>query len=313
MVRLARRWAAGLAVLALAYTFPAEAGQQVVYGGVGQRYGVTYGAPSPASFALPGNVASFTAWWGLRAYSASHCTGAVKAVQIRRASDNALLDVLIGTDCNIAIAPAVAHCAATTCTVRTFYDQVAGNACGGASCDLLQTTDANQPAFTFNCNGTKPCIQSAATAQTLTSANSHTPAGATGTLYYVGRRSVGTGATVMLAQTAGAGNRIQGTSAASTWSSLGASGISTLAATENTFHVAMSVNTPTGASAFIAIDGGQTGGTTVGGTVAGVPSGFRGGTSTTTSSFEGGFVDNAIVPLTSRTALSSLARGYYGF
>jgi hypothetical protein len=274
---------------------------------------MTTGVSGRLTGVTPGDIASFTVFYSLRAYSSAHCSGTTKSVQLRRASDNALLDVLIGTDCNLAIAPAVAHCAATTCSVRIFYDQVAGNACGGASCDLLQTTDANQPAFTFNCNGTKPCIQSSSTTQTLTSANSHTPSGATGTLYYVGRRSAGTAGTVMLAQTAGAGNRIQGTAAAATWTSLGASGASTLAAAETAFHVAMSVNTPTGASALIAIDGAQTGGTTVGGTVSGVPSGFRGATATTLSSFEGGFVNNVIVPLASRTALAADARGYWGF
>jgi len=217
----------------------------------------------------PGDITTFSAWYGLRAYSAATAASAANALDLRRSSDNATctakvkangnLDTDVGLLCNsnsqtvkawatrgtftgaaisgtsltfsglsgtassgdLIIGTGVAAstkisgaCTVSPCTVTIsqtvssttitslipvfvakIYDQIAGNACGGSSCDLVQGTSANQPSLILNCNGSLPCIQSVATSHSfdLTGANNFTPA-APHSLMGVANRSSGTGA-----------------------------------------------------------------------------------------------------------------------
>ena len=91
------------------------------------------------------------------------------AIRLRRASDNAEQDInFLGftgfTGAPIDTAQANAHCAATTCTVVTRYDQ------SGNARHITQATAANQPAFIFNCQNGLPCLRATDSAQILQSA-----------------------------------------------------------------------------------------------------------------------------------------------
>lgn len=135
-----------------------------------------------ASYTGPGDYASFTFWYGLRAYSAAvAATGTQKSINIKRDSDSSTTDVLILTDGTLDVASASTFCAATTCRVEKIYDQVAGNACGGASCDVIVGGHVTHPTLVFNCNGSLPCVErygtGAAQNSQFASANNFTPAG----------------------------------------------------------------------------------------------------------------------------------------
>jgi hypothetical protein len=120
------------------------------------------GKPPATPYTGPGDYASFTAWWGLRAYSAAAAaTGTQPAMDLRRVSDNATctakigtdgnLDLTVGTPCNGGTQTVTAWIGASSARVSKLYDQTSGNACGGASCDLVQATAGNQP--TLNLTG----------------------------------------------------------------------------------------------------------------------------------------------------------------
>lgn len=88
-------------------------------------------------------------------------TYAGPAIRIRRASDNAEADInflgfVPGLGAPLDVAAANVHCAATTCFIRTRYDQ------SGNSRHAAQTNPAAQPQLVFNCIGTLPCASSAA-------------------------------------------------------------------------------------------------------------------------------------------------------
>lgn len=310
MIRSIHRWAAGLAMLTLAYAAPVEA-QKITYGGVGQQRGVTYSRLVPGVFAKPGDLGiAFTAWWGLRAYSSAQCSGTTQAVRLRRASDNAEGNILITTSCALDTAAAAFFCNATTCFVHTLYDQVAGNACGGATCNLVQATTATQLTFSFDCVGAKPCVTSGTASITIASANNFTPATGITSLYYVGGRMVGTAATIMV-NSNGNLNRLNGSTANLWVAAGGTSGTISRAAIDGAIHAGIAVIN--GASSILNIDGGPTSGTMVGSTTAGAPSFGRGSTSTTTSSVEGGFIDNVALTNAQRQTLIGASRGYWGF
>ena len=97
------------------------------------------------------------------------------AIRLRRASDNAELNIgFLGftsfTGAPIDTAAANAFCAATSCFIKTIYDQ------SGNARDVTQATPANQPAYSANCQNGLPCAVSTATAQVLVGP-SITPAG----------------------------------------------------------------------------------------------------------------------------------------
>lgn len=89
----------------------------------------------------PGDVVSGAyGWWGLRAYSAAQCTGAVKSINVRRTSDNATTDILILSNGTLDTATLSTFLTATTGFVTTWYEQS-----GGGGPDLVQATTALQP------------------------------------------------------------------------------------------------------------------------------------------------------------------------
>lgn len=119
---------------------------------------------APPSYAGPGDVTTFTSWWGLRAYTAAiAAAGTQHLVTILRASDSHSCDILVATNGGFGNTAscgtggdngqsASSFCNATTCTVTKVFDQV-------GSTPLDANGGTAFPALTFNCiNTTLPCI-----------------------------------------------------------------------------------------------------------------------------------------------------------
>lgn len=118
-------------------------------------------AVASATYVGPGNLVSFSHWYGLRAYSAA--TTGTAAIDLRRASDSATctgvatlangnLDISIGTSYCTGSVTVTSFCNATTCLITKLYDQA-----GGGS-PLTNSTGSNEPTLLFATLGTKPVI-----------------------------------------------------------------------------------------------------------------------------------------------------------
>lgn len=88
----------------------------------------------------PGDIATFSNWWGLRAYSAATC--GTKCVRLIRSSDSTQGDILTTAAGDLDTSSAFFD-GSLTYKVVTLYDQVGTN-------DMTQGTDANRPIFALN-------------------------------------------------------------------------------------------------------------------------------------------------------------------
>lgn len=285
--------------------------------------GFSHTAAAPA-YTGPGDiVASATAWWGLRAYSAAKAAATVAAVNLRRSSDSHTCDIKVTTAGDLGTvtsgcstggdngSTASTWCAvsAGSCFVTKMYDQTAGAACGG-SCDVLQATTANQPAFVFSCLGSHPCIQSSTGTTLLQSAANFTPnASATVTLSVVANRAVGTGNPPYVEENAV--NRIQGrNTVANSWQLAATSGNLFGVANDAAWHAANALLE--GASSAFNVDGTETTVTMTNSTAAGRMI-FPGGlTSNTVDLTEGGVWDNIAFSSGNRTSMCHNQFTYWG-
>lgn len=94
-----------------------------------------------SSYQGPGDVVSGAyGWWGLRAYSSAQCTGLVKSINVRRASDNATMDIVILSNGNLDTATLSTFLTSTTGFITTWYEQS-----GGGGPDLTQAVSGSQP------------------------------------------------------------------------------------------------------------------------------------------------------------------------
>lgn len=121
--------------------------------------------PSASAYTGPGDIVSgATAWYGLRAYSAAvAATGTQKAVNVRRASDNATQDILILTNGNLDVASYntfVGTDATASCTIAG-----TSMACTGASA----TIHVNDPVTGVGI--TNPCTVTATNGSTTATAS----------------------------------------------------------------------------------------------------------------------------------------------
>jgi hypothetical protein len=89
----------------------------------------------------PGDIATFVAWYGFRAYSAAKC--GTKCIRVVRASDSAQQDINSLATGALDAASLTSFLAATTGKLVTMYDQAGTN-------DLTQGTDANRPTISTN-------------------------------------------------------------------------------------------------------------------------------------------------------------------
>jgi hypothetical protein len=306
------RWwllAVGFLLALLAGAAEAPALMKAGPGVSGRGLNVRLGPAAPSVF--PGDAVAFTAFWSLRPLNQSKCTGFVDAVRLRRASDNAEANINIKTDCDLNIALASSHCAATTCFVRTFFDQTGNNACGGLSCDLVQATPANQPAWLFDCAGTLPCIRAPnAGAAILAAATNFTPATGIASMWAVAGRSVGAGQ-CFITRFAGNSARILTSAATNTLQLNGSTG--TLATTTD---IGTSLNSviglANGATSQLNVNGTTTQGFLTTASVAGTPSGASGAATTTCIQTEAGFIDATVLTPAQQNLLIGGARVFYG-
>lgn len=227
-----------------------------------------------------------------------------KALRLRRASDNAEQDIgFAGVDFDTAAA--TTFCAATTCFVRTWYDQ------SGNARDVVMTTAANQPAFIFSCLGSSPCVQTAAASQTLNTA-ANGPAATFVSFSAVVKRVAGTATCIFITQTPN--NRVQTFASGTGIQLVGNATNSLLAstATENQWHSVNAVDN--GASSYIATDG-----TTVSGniaavdTTAGLIRAAWGNNSVTCNQVEAVVWANYTMTAGEAAALNTNQHAYWGF
>lgn len=272
-------------------------------------------AAGASGYIGPGSVQAYTAFWSLRAYNNTKCTGSIPALRLRRASDSTEQDVNILTSCELDIASATTFCAATTCFARTVYDQTSGNACTSATCDIQWATAANQPTFVFNCIGTRPCLQTNTAAQGNTSTN-FTPSTGVASLHVVSAWvSGGTNANAVAINGGAASNRILALFNDARMFQVNGGTSGTLPAptggTPTSFNIGVGVID--GANSVANRNGLEATGTVTGNTTAGIAIFARGATTSVYRYLEGGFVDAVVLSPSQRQSLVTQARGYWGF
>jgi len=251
---------------------------------------------------------TFTAPSGAYSFRKLKSTYSGSAIRIRRASDNAELDINFLGFTSFTGAPwdsaaAAAHCAATTCFGRTWYDQ------SGVARDLVQTTAANQPQVSFNCQGTLPCWRTTAATQTLLTSATVTPAtGVVGLSVVAKRDGAATGACVFIQQN-GLNNRINGNTGVGTWIARGGgAGFMTVTAANDNWHAsAAAIN---GAGSAANTDGVEVAASAAGNVTAG-SQGIVGAAATTCNHGEAIVWDNYPLTLTERAALVANQRGFW--
>lgn len=274
-----------------------------------------------AAYVGPGDITSFTAWWGLRAYSAAKAAAQVNALDLRRVSDNATctakigtngnLDLTVGTPCNGNTQTVTAWIGASTARVSKIYDQTAGNACAGASCDLVQATAGNQPLLNLTGgggSGTRPYLSvvSQGGAELVSANNYTTNAAQTMSVSIVANRFSGTSTThLMCANDA----FCVATGGANIWTSN-----MSVTATDNVWHAGNVAKDNAGAGNDVFnLDGSEVTGT---GTVALSTTRSRMlrpiGTGTGLAAGEAGFQDATKWSAGTRTSLCNNQRLYWG-
>lgn len=202
----------------------------------------------------------------------------------------------------------VSMTAAGNLHVSKWYDQVAGNNCGAASCDAVQATAALQPLLLANCFNALPCVAyNNALSLVLTSANNFTPATGTASLSAVYERTgavTGGGTTVGMASPLD--RMTYGLSA--NQARVGAGTLLGATANDNTAHaVNAGIN---GASSFVNVDGTATSGTTTSSTTAGAPQ--IGSNATMGYVTEGGFWDNVVFTSPQQASMHTNQSAYWG-
>jgi hypothetical protein len=282
---------------------------------------------------------AFSAWYGVRAYSAAvAATGTQKAVDLRRVSDNATctaliatdgtLDLTIGRPCNGNTQTVTAWVGASTARVSKMYDQTNGNACGAASCDVVQATAGNQPQLLLTgCGGGSallPCLSSTGTTapQALVAANNFTPAGTAVSLVAIATQHHITDSpqAPLMKASGGAGgtgliNSICGPSTTNNLCVGGSGSTHNQSATDDVFHAVLGVIN--GASSVMNVDGTETTfsmtmGSTASAPIAASNATAAGSDAASTKFGEGGFQDNVAWSSGTRTALCHNMRIYWG-
>ena len=269
---------------------------------------------SPPAYAGPGDIKTFTAWYGLRAYTAAiAAAGTQKLFNARRVSDGEKCDFLVATSGGIGLSTSctgadngvslTTFMTSTTAFVTEWYDQTGGGR------PLLQATTTSQPQIILNCiNTTLPCFQITATPQALLTSGNFTPA--TGVMSYsvVGNRVTNDIITNNFIRMS-AGQNTLSTSGTNQWKLFTNSNTLNFTANSNAWHACNAVIN--GASSVANLDGTETSGTVVGSTTAGtiqIPSGQN---TSTDQIVEAGFIDNVVLSSGDRTNLRNQQHSYW--
>lgn len=277
---------------------------------------IPWSAAAAPTYTGPGDIVSFTAWWGVRAYSGAIVTAGTQAlVNLSRASDSHTCDIIVsgtgglgntancstGGDNGTAVAT---WCSATTCSVTEAYDQT------GNGNNVVQATGANRPALVFVCgSGATRCFQITASTALLASSSNFTPASGKVSITAAYLDNSVAGGFRALAQN-GSNNRLSPTNTTVVLTG-GTSGSIAATAGGSSYHSVNAVMD--GVSSVVNVDGTETTGTVTGNTTAGAIqfANANGTGATARSILEGGFLDNADFTGTQRTNLCKNTQAYY--
>jgi len=227
-------------------------------------------------------------------------------IKLRRASDSTTQDInFLGftgfSGAPLDVAAAASFCAATTCTIDTWYDQ------SGLARHLTQATAGLQPQYVANCIGAQPCLEVTAAGQYLGSA-SQTPVMPT-TFGAVANRVSGSGGCSWGIE---AGTADQGWGAfgfaADNWQ-LRAAFVASAA--DNAWHAGLAVLA--GAASLIRIDATETTGSATGGLAAGQYLAPYGIAATICRMAENLRWDGYVLTPAERAALTDNQRSFWGF
>jgi hypothetical protein len=286
---------------------------------------IVWDEPASHHFQGSGDVATYTMWWGVRAYSAAvAATGTQKALDLRRVSDNATctaligtngdLDLTVGTPCNSSTQTVTAWIGASTARVSKIYDQTNGNACSGASCDLVQATAGNQPLLHLTgCGGSglRPCLEGVLGQSNgeLDGANNFTT-GTSHSISLVANRSAGTQQVQEISAVIGQSTKALFPHAAGQWDCGG----TVATAADATWHAGNCKAISGANNTTVNIDGVETTSTSSQSSLTGKPTIIQmsGELSTAVLYAEGGFADSVLWAAGTRTALCHNQRLYYG-
>lgn len=278
--------------------------------------------PAPTNtYTGPGDIVAFTAWYSVGfGYSrAKAAAGTTKMFRVRNTTSGELCDILVASD---GTKGNTANCSGATgsvtmssfcgtgvnaCRIQTVYDQVSGNACASATCDMVQNTSGNQPAFeqttytyvTLSDNNTQ-----------LVSANNFTPSAAKLSLVGIGYRLISNNETRVMAGVGSNNRLVAKQSANNLWRLIGgSSGGIDATANENAWHSAVGVLD--GASSVIRVDTSETTGTATASTSASAPQ-VGGNIGTSERWREGGFINNYAMSSQERIDVESNMRTRWG-
>lgn len=251
----------------------------------------------------PGDlVPTWTAWYGLRGFSAAFATpGTGKAVQLVRLIGGATQDIVILSSGDLDVATATTFCS-TTCGINIFYDQ------SGNGNDLDVST---RPSFGFSVLGAHPAGQFNGTTEYIRSTNTVTVAQPF-TMYAVANRTSGTGYQAALI-TLNINGFIGFANSANNAAFLTLGGEIDKAATDGTTHSLIGV--ANAASSILTVDGADQAGSVVTSSGISAENLYMGAAASVTDIFAGNLFEAGLAPslISGRPALASQAQAYWGY
>lgn len=140
---------------------------------------VNFGPPRSTGYQGPGNLGfgAVTAWYGTRCYSKAYSGNVADVWDAATGSTTETL-ITCSNGSLVATSPtAIATTCALGCNVKTLYDQTGGNNCTSATCNFVQATNGNRPAFLYNnasCPNGLSCLQFNGTSDYMQAATSIT-------------------------------------------------------------------------------------------------------------------------------------------
>ncbi|HEV2334979.1 MAG TPA: hypothetical protein VGS13_05745 [Stellaceae bacterium] len=294
---------------------------------VGTVGGPGFYAPAAAGYTGPGDITSFTAWYGLRAYTAAEAAAATaKMINIENMTSTHTCDVIVATSGGLGVTAncssgadngkvvwngSTGFCDGVVCAVLTVYDRTGGGR------DVTTTAATSHPAVLVqNClHTTLPCIQmplsGAGGTQFFQSAANFTPATGLVSISAVGNRSSGT-TEVLWLQEDGGNNRSKNTSA-NTHACLSSAGAINQTASDGNWHAFGCILGGAGTTTNV-VDGATTTGTLSANTTAGKIFVLQnnGSTGNVGELTEAGFADNVAWSSTTIAALHANQSAYWG-
>jgi len=266
-----------------------------------------------AAYAGPGDITTFTAWWGLRAYTAAiAAAGTQPLVKLSRASDSHACDILVATSGGMGNTAncgtggdngqsASSFCNATTCSVATVYDQTGG----GRNLDTNHSLTF--PTLVFNCiNSTLPCIDSdGGIGESLASTSNFTPnASGQVSVSIVANQTTGAGFSTLFGENGSANNFMEG-NGSNQWIWFGGNAGSLAAsAAQNSFHAGNIAVDLTTATTTFNLDGTEGTSTAIfNNTSAGLLVVNEQNSNGHTQLVDAGFIDNSVWSITIRSKL----------